>query len=73
MIVTDAYSVADYASPDTIKTAPHIPNAATVPYAAAVTAENKTSVRQLIYGQEYPVAKDDNIKNGFDSKSAVEQ
>ena len=46
----------------------HAPNSATDP-----DAENKTSVRQLLDGQEYSVVKSDIIKKGFDRKSAVEQ
>ena len=53
---------------DAIKTPPHAPDAATSP-----EVENKISARQLPDRQEYPLAKDDNIKNGFDLKSAVEQ
>ena len=51
-----------------MNTAPHAPNAATVP-----DAENMTSMRQLLDGQEYPVAKCDIIKKGFESKAAVEK
>ena len=36
-------------------------------------AENKTSVRKLLDGQEYNVAKGGIIKKGFGRKSAVEQ
>ena len=38
----------------------HAPNSATDP-----DAENKTSVRQLLDGQEYSVVKSDIIKKGF--------
>ena len=34
---------------------------------------NKTSVRQLLDGQEYPVAKVDIIKKGFGRESSVER
>ena len=51
-----------------MNTAPHAPNVATDP-----DAENKTSVIQQLCGQEYPVAKGDIIKKGFDWKSAVER
>ena len=67
MTVTDSNATTDNAShklinttphsPDAINTAPNTPNSATSPDAAAVTAGNKTSVRQLLYGREYPVAK----------------
>ena len=46
---------------------PHVPNANTAP-----ETENKTSVRQLLDGQEYPVEECDIIKKGFDRKAAVE-
>ena len=49
-------------------TAPHAPNAATVP-----DAENEMFVRQLLDGQEYPVAKFGIIKKGFDIKAAVDK
>ena len=52
MIVNDF----DAASPDAISTAPHAPNTSPAPDAAATTTENKTYVRQLPNGQEYPVA-----------------
>ena len=49
------------ASHDAMDTAPHAPNAATVP-----DAENNMFVRQLLDGQEYPVAKVDiDIGPGF--------
>ena len=51
-----------------MNTAPHAPNTDTSTY-----AENKTSVRQLLDGQEYPVAKGDIIKKGFGRKAAVER
>ena len=51
-----------------MKTALHSPNAYT-----DLDAENKTSVRQLLYGQEYPVAKGDIINKGFDQKKYVER
>ena len=51
-----------------MNTALHAPNSATAP-----DAENKTSVRKLLYGQEYPVAKVDIIKKGFDCKASVEK
>ena len=55
------------ASHDTINTAPHSPNATTAP-----DAKNKTSVRQLLDGQEYPVAKGDIIKKGFYREAYVD-
>ena len=48
--------------------APHAPNAATEP-----DAENKTSMKQLINGKEYPVIKGDVIKKGFDRESDFER
>ena len=51
-----------------MNTSHHSPNADTCP-----DMENKTSVRQLLDGQEYPVTKGDIIKKGFDCKSAVER
>ena len=56
-IVTDAETSTKNASPYAINTAPHAPNAATAPYAVVTTAENETSVRQSIDGQEYPFTK----------------
>ena len=49
-----------------MNTAPHVPNASKY-----LDAENKTSMRQLIHGQEYPVSKGDIIGKGFDHKAAV--
>ena len=46
-----------------MKNSPHTPKNATYP-----DAENKTSVRQLLDGQEYPVAKGDIIKKDFIAK-----
>ena len=45
------------ASHKSINTSPHAPNSSTSP-----DAENNTSVRQLLYSQEYTVAKGDIIK-----------
>ena len=42
-------------------------------YATDPDAENKTSARQLLDGQEYHVAKIDILKRGFDQEAAVEQ
>ena len=72
MTVTDANAATNDASPHSINTDPHVTNATTVPDAAAATAENKMSVRQLLDGQEYPVAKGDIIKKGFDHEYVVE-
>ena len=47
---------------------PHTPNATTV-----LDMENNTSVRKLLDGQEYPIAKGDIIKKGFYCKEAVEK
>ena len=47
---------------------PHVPNANTAP-----ETENKTSVRQLLDGQEYPVEECDIIKKGFDCEAAIER
>ena len=46
----------------------HAPNADTV-----LGVENKTFVRLLLDVQEYPVAKGNIIKMGFDSEAAVER
>ena len=73
MTVTDDNTATNDAPPNTINTAPHSPNADTAPDADSTTAENKTSVRQLIDGQEYPISKGDIINMGFDSEAAVEQ
>ena len=51
-----------------MNTSHHSPNADTCP-----DMENKTSVRQLLDGQEYPVTKGDIIKKGFDREAAVER
>ena len=51
-----------------MNTAPHAPNTVTSP-----DTENKTSVRQLLDGQEYPVSKGDIIKKGFDREVSVER
>ena len=51
-----------------MNTAHRAPNDSTAP-----DAYNKTSMRQLIYGQEYPVAKCDIIKKGFYRKASVER
>ena len=73
MTVTYANAVTNNTPPDATSTIPHAPNAANDPDAAAATAENKMSAIQLRDGQEYPVARGDIIKKGFDCKSAVEQ
>ena len=69
MTITDANNATKYSSPNAINTDPHTPNAANAPDSAAATAENKTSVRKLLDGQEYPVAKGDIINKGFDFQS----
>ena len=66
--VTDVDAVDDNAYPNAMNTAPHAPNTSTSP-----DTENKMSVRKLLDGQEYTVAKGDIIKNGFYCKSAVER
>ena len=73
MTVTYSDSATDNSSPDAINTAPYATNYATAPDASVATTENKTSVRQLLDGQEYPVPKCDLIKKCFDRKSDVEQ
>ena len=73
MTVTDADAATNDSSPNAINTFLHEPNIATAPDAANTTAENKTSVRKLIGGQEYPVANGDISKKGFDRKAAVEK
>ena len=52
---------------------PHRPNDVTAPDAAAATAENKTSVRQLLDIQEYTVSKFGIIKKGCRRKEYVDQ
>ena len=66
--VTDVESADDNAYHDEINTAPHVPNSDT-----ALDTENKTSVRQLLDGQEYPVTEGGIIKKGFDHEAAVER
>ena len=73
MTITDANNATKYSSPNAINTEPHTPNAANAPDSAAATAENKPSVRKLLDGQEYNVAKGGIIKKGFGRKYAVEQ
>ena len=51
-----------------MKTSPQTPNSVTAP-----DAEDKTSVRQLLDSQEFPVAKGDIIKKGLYHKAAVER
>ena len=51
-------------------TAHHAPSAANAP---DPDAGNNISVRQLLDGNEYPVAKGDIIKKRFDRKADVEQ
>ena len=51
MAVTDADAATNDASPDTINNFPYALNTTTAPYAATTTAENNTSVRQLLDGQ----------------------
>ena len=63
MTVTHANAVNNDASPDATNASTHSPNATTTPDAAATIVENKMSVRQLLDGQEYHVAKCDIIKN----------
>ena len=73
MAATDADTATYDASPNIINTAPRASNAATASEYAASTAENKMSMRQLLYGQEYTVAKGDIIKKGSDYKASVEK
>ena len=73
MTVTDANTATNNDSPNTINTSPHTPNASTASDSAAATVENYTSVIQLLDGQEYPVAKGDNIKKVFDNEVSVSQ
>ena len=70
---TDDNYATDNAFTDAINTSPHAKNSATDPDAAASKAENNASVRQLIDGQEHPIAEGDIIKKEFYHKSAVEQ
>ena len=65
--VTDIDAVYENSSQDTMNTTPHETNAVT-----ASDMENNKSVRKLLDGQEYPVAKGDIIKKGLDRKAAVE-
>ena len=73
MSVTDSNTTTDDASPEAINTATHTPNVSNAPYSAATTAENNMSVRQLLYGQGYPVAWGGIIKKFFDHEAAVEK
>ena len=66
MTVNDSDVATANASHNAIITTPPKTNFTTSTEPAAVTAENNTSVRQLIDGQEYPVAKSYFIKKGFD-------
>ena len=72
MTVTHADAVNNDASPDATNASPHSPNATTAPDAAATIVENKMSVRQLLDGQEYPVAKGGIIMKVFGREAAVE-
>ena len=65
--VTDVESTDDNAYHGAMNPVSHAPNTATSP-----DIENKVSVRQLLDGQEYPVAKGYIIKKGFDIESTVE-
>ena len=69
MTVTDAEAVTNNALPNEINTTLHTSNAATAPDTASATAENKTSVRRLLDGLEYPVAKGGIITKVFGHKS----
>ena len=53
---------------EAINTAPHAPKSAT-----STDVENNMSVKQLLDGQEHPVAKVDIIKKGFYCKAAIER
>ena len=67
MTVTDDNTATENSSPNAITPPPpHAPNYATAPDAEFFNVENKMSARQLLDGQEYPVAKGDIIKNCFD-------
>ena len=66
MTVTNANASTDSAPANAINTPPNSPNSATAPGAAIATAENKKSMRKLLDGQKYPVAKGDIIKKVFD-------
>ena len=65
--VTDVDATDDNASYYAMNTSPHAPNFVTAP-----DAENRTSVRQILDGQEYHVAKGEIIKMGFDREYDVE-
>ena len=73
MTVTDVDTTTKNSSPDAINTTPHAPNAVIAPYYITTTTENKTSMRKLLYGQEYPIPKGDIIKKVFDIKASVER
>ena len=62
MTVTNSDTATDDAYPDAINTSPHVTNVPTSPDAVAATAENKTSVRKLLYGQKYHITKFDIIQ-----------
>ena len=72
MAVTDADAATGNAYPEVINTTLNAHNAATDPDSDLATAENKMTARQLLDGQEYPVAKGDIIKKGFDHEASVE-
>ena len=67
-VVADVEATDDNASHNAMDNANHAPNNAT-----ALDADNKTPVRQLLDGREYPVAKGDIIKKVFDCEVAVER
>ena len=67
-IVTDVDAVDKNSSHNEMNTTPHAPNSVN-----ALEAPNKTSVRQLLDGQGYPVVKFEIIKKGFYCEAAVER
>ena len=73
MTVTDSDDATDDAPPGKINTTLHAPNYTTSTDAVATTVKNNTSARQLLDGQEYPVAKCDNINKGFDCEASIER
>ena len=68
---TDYDSATHDASSGTFNTAPHTPNTATLPDDVAATMEYKTSVRQLLDVQIYPIFKGDIIKKLFNCGAYV--
>ena len=73
MMVTDVNAATDDAPPQRNQYRPHSPNAATASDSYINTEEKNTSLRQLLDGQEYPVAKVDIIKKIFYYKSTADQ